>query len=238
MSTETILEVDELSKRFGGVTAVADLSFAVEAGSTTGLIGPNGAGKTTAFNIINGMIAEDSGAVRFRDEEITDLKTTEIARKGIGRTFQDSELFPELTVEENLELAALEEKDIARVDELLELINLTEKRDDLAMDLSYGQSKLVGIARAFMLDPDLILLDEPLSGINPSLQTEVLAMADRLQTEFGTTYLIIEHDMDVVMNACDRVLVMESGSLLAEGAPKEIQHNEEVRDAYFGKEVL
>lgn len=238
MSMETILEVDEISKRFGGVTAVDDLSFEVEAGSTTGLIGPNGAGKTTAFNIINGMIAEDSGAVRLRGQDITDLKTTEIAQEGIGRTFQDSELFPELTVEENLKLAALEEEDVERVGELLELINLTEKRDDLAMNLSYGQSKLVGIARAFMLDPDVILLDEPLSGINPSLQTEVLAMADRLQEEFGTTYLIIEHDMDVVMNACDRVLVMESGSLLVEGEPEEIQHNKQVRDAYFGKEVL
>lgn len=233
-----VLQVKDVSKRFGGIVAVDHLSFEVEAGSTTGLIGPNGAGKTTVFNLINGMLEPDGGHIVYGDEDITTYSTPEIANVGIGRTFQDSELFPELTVFENLQLAASGESGRKRAEELLELVELTDKRDNIAMNLSYGQSKLVGIARAFMLEPDLVLLDEPLSGINPSLQNDVLEMADRLQEEYGTTYLIIEHDMEVVMSACDRILVMESGALLSEGEPTDIQQDEQVKEAYFGKEVL
>lgn len=236
--SDPILQVQDLSKRFGGLTAVDHLSFEIEAESTTGLIGPNGAGKTTVFNLINGMLEPDGGRVVYGGEDITTYSTPEIANVGVGRTFQDSELFPSLTVLENLQLASSGGSGQKRAEELLELIELTEKRDNVAMNLSYGQSKLVGIARAFMLEPDLVLLDEPLSGINPSLQSDVLKMANRLQEEYGTTYLIIEHDMEVIMSACDRILVMESGSILSDGEPSDIQEDEQVKEAYFGKEVL
>lgn len=236
MTDGTILRLDGVSKNFGGVQAVHNLSFDITHGSTTGLIGPNGAGKTTAFNIISGLVPPDSGQVYYLEKNITDYSPVTVAETGIGRTFQDSELFDELTVLENLLIASSSSKEgHERAEELLDLIEMTDRQDALAENLSYGQSKLLDIARAFMLNPDLILLDEPLSGINPSLQTNILDTADELQERYDTTYVLIEHDMSIIMDWCERVLVMEAGELLADGTPEEIQDDDAVLEAYFGE---
>lgn len=232
---DAILEVQDLSKSFGGIEAVADLSFDIKESSTTALIGPNGAGKTTVFNLISGLIEPSKGHIYFAGDEITSDPPRRRSRAGLGRTFQDSELFPELTVLENLIVASSEDNSHERALELLDLINMVDKKKILAENLSYGQSKLVGIARAFMLNPAVILLDEPLAGINPSLQNEILDTANLLQEEYDTTYVLIEHDMNIVMEWCERVLVMDAGELLADGTPTEIQENDAVLEAYFGE---
>lgn len=232
---DAILEVQDLSKNFGGIEAVADLSFDITEGSTTALIGPNGAGKTTVFNLISGLIKPTKGHIYFKGDEVTSDPSRRRSRAGLGRTFQDSELFPELTVLENLIVASSEDDSYKRALELLDLINMVDKKRTLAENLSYGQSKLVGIARAFMLNPAVILLDEPLAGINPSLQNEILDTANLLQEEYKTTYFLIEHDMNIVMDWCERVLVMDAGKLLADGTPAEIQENDAVLEAYFGE---
>jgi branched-chain amino acid transport system ATP-binding protein len=240
-----LLEVRNLAKSFGGIHAVDGCTFDVEEHSITALIGPNGAGKTTVFNIINGLHAPDSGTIRFKGKNIEKLQPHQITRRGISRTFQISRQLNELTVLENLVVQSPaakfwdlfkdsihgDERD--RGMELLEFVGIAELAEQPAAKLSYGQKKLMDLAAALMANPSIILLDEPAGGINPALLDLII---DRVQTlrQQGVTFLIVEHNMDVVMNICDPVVVMAYGKVLAQGSPAEVQANDEVLEAYLG----
>lgn len=230
------LEVRNVTKTFGSLRAVNDLSISVEEGKITGLIGPNGAGKTTLFNVITGVLRPDGGRVLFRENDITALKPYQIARRGIGRTWQIIRIFPKMTLMENLLTAAnvKEGNEDKRAMELLELFGLIDDRDNYAGELSVGQQKILSIARILMFDPELMLLDEIAAGVNPTEQLKILDMIHDLCDKKGKTFLIIEHDMDVIMGHCDKVICMNFGEKIAEGSCKEIQENEQVIEAYFG----
>ncbi|HKB25580.1 MAG TPA: ABC transporter ATP-binding protein [Methylomirabilota bacterium] len=230
------LELDGLSKRFGGVLAVDGVSLALEAGRIYGLIGPNGSGKTTLFNCITGIERLDAGRVAFNGERIDGLKPWQIAQRGIGRTFQVIRVFPELSALENLlvvtrgSLAAARERAV----ELLAFVKLAGLRDEYAGNLSYGQQKLVEFVRVLMRDPSLILLDEPAGGVNPTLLNDLLDAVRRLR-DAGKTVLLVEHDMKVVMGLCETVFVLDHGEKIAAGPPGVIQTDERVIEAYFGR---
>ena len=232
------LEARGLRKAFGGVQAVDGCSFAVPAGKISGLIGPNGSGKTTTFNLLTGVIAPDSGEVVYRGENIAGLKPYQVFRKGITRTFQITRIFREMTVLENmLSVTGLGVPDRVareRAEGLIAFVNLGHLRAEYGGRLSYGQQKLLEFARALMTDPELILLDEPAAGVNRTLLQHLLEQIHRLQ-EQGKTILIVEHDMNVIMNHCERVFVMDYGVKIAEGPPAEIRGDERVLDAYFGR---
>jgi branched-chain amino acid transport system ATP-binding protein len=232
------LDVRDLRKAFGGVRAVDGCSFAVPQGRISGLIGPNGSGKTTTFNLLTGVLSPDAGQVIYRSEDIAGLKPFQVFHRGITRTFQITRVFREMTVFENmLSVTALGVPDRAaraRAQELLALVNLTHLRGEYGGRLSYGQQKLLEFARALMTDPDVILLDEPAAGVNRTLLQHLLDHIHRLQ-ERGKTILIVEHDMNVIMNHCERIFVMDGGVKIAEGPPAEIQRDERVIDAYFGR---
>jgi len=231
-----ILEVTELSKRFGGVTAVNRCSLALAPGRIYGLIGPNGSGKTTLFDCITGLTVRDAGAVRFRGRRIDGLPSHRIARLGIGRTFQVIRVFPELTALENLLVVSRGEREAAimRARELLGFVRLDGLASEFSGNLSYGQQKLLEFIRVLMLDPALILLDEPAAGVNRTLLNELLTAIRGLRDE-GRTVLIVEHDMKVVMGLCERVFVLDYGEKIAEGPPEAIQADERVIEAYFGR---
>jgi branched-chain amino acid transport system ATP-binding protein len=232
------LEVRDLRKAFGGVRAVDGCSFAVPGGKISGLIGPNGSGKTTTFNLLTGIIRPDGGQVIYRGENLAGLKPHQIFGKGITRTFQITRIFREMTVLENmLSVTGLGVPDRVareRAEELIAFVNLAHLRAEYGGRLSYGQQKLLEFARALMTDPDLILLDEPAAGVNRTLLQHLLDQIHRLQ-EGGKTVLIVEHDMNVIMNHCERIFVMDYGVKIAEGPPAEIQRDEHVLDAYFGR---
>ncbi|HET9490080.1 MAG TPA: ABC transporter ATP-binding protein [Methylomirabilota bacterium] len=213
-------------------------SFAVPAGKISGLIGPNGSGKTTTFNLLTGVIPPDDGQVIYRGEDLAGLKPHQIFGKGITRTFQVTRIFREMTVLENMlsvtGLAVPDRIARERAEELIAFVNLAHLRAEYGGRLSYGQQKLLEFARALMTDPDLILLDEPAAGVNRTLLQHLLDQIHRLQ-EMGKTILIVEHDMNVIMNHCERIFVMDYGVKIAEGLPAEIQQNERVLDAYFGR---
>jgi branched-chain amino acid transport system ATP-binding protein len=232
----TILQVKNLVKRFGGVTAVNRVSLALEAGKIYGLIGPNGSGKTTLFNCITGIERRDSGAVGFKGRRIDGLKPHQIFHRGIGRTFQIIRVFPELTALENLLVVASGDYDHARqrAEELLRFVKLERLGDEYAGNLSYGQQKLVEFIRVLMTDPELILLDEPAAGVNRTLLNELLD-AVRALRDRGKTIFLVEHDMKVVMGLCETVFVLDHGEKLAEGPPGVIQSDERVIEAYFGR---
>lgn len=236
MNQEPLLKIDDVVKKFGEVAALDHCSFSVEPGSITGLIGPNGAGKTTLFNLITGVIQPDSGRVFFKGEEITGKKPYEVARRGIGRTYQIIRVFPKMTLFENLVVVGRgREKQVAeRAMELLQLVKLTEKKDDYASDLSFGQQKLLSLAQVLMFDAELILLDEPAAGINPTLQNELMALIHRLN-EAGKTFIIVEHDMGVIMNHCRNVIALNYGQKIAEGTCSLIQQDERLLEHYFGR---
>ncbi|EMA08859.1 ABC transporter ATP-binding protein [Haloarcula marismortui] len=255
---EQILKVENLRKTFGGITAVANVSFHVEKGSITGLIGPNGAGKSTTFDLITGVQRPDGGAVEFNDTEITGYRSDQVANQGLVRTFQIARELSEMTVLENLMLAPQnqagetvwravlpraraqvveQEKELReQAWEMLELFEIEHVAHESAGNLSGGQRKLLEMARVLMTDPEMVLLDEPLAGVNPTLEEKLI---DRLHTlkEQGYTFLFVEHDMDVIMNNCDTVIVMHQGSVLTEGQPDAVKNNEKVLDAYLGEEV-
>jgi branched-chain amino acid transport system ATP-binding protein len=220
------------------VRAVDGCSFAVPRGTICGLIGPNGSGKTTTFNILTGITGLDGGAVIYEGENIAGLRPYQVFRKGITRTFQISRIFREMTVLENMlsvtGLAVPERIARQRADELLALVNLGHLRTEYGGRLSYGQQKLLEFARALMTGPDLILLDEPAGGVNRTLLQHLLDHIHRLHDE-GKTVLIVEHDMQLIMNHCERVFVMDHGVTIAEGPPAEIQRDERVIEAYFGR---
>ncbi|MBI2161036.1 MAG: ABC transporter ATP-binding protein [Candidatus Rokubacteria bacterium] len=231
-----VLEIDGLSKRFGGVAAVDGVSLSLEPGRIYGLIGPNGSGKTTLFNCITGIERRDAGRVMFNGERIDGLKPYEIARKGIGRTFQVIRVFPELSALENLLVVTrggLADAE-ARALELLRFVRLEGLRNEYAGNLSYGQQKLVEFVRVLMRDPSLILLDEPAAGVNRTLLNDLLDAVRRLRDE-GRTVLLVEHDMKVVMGLCETVFVLDHGEKIAEGEPGVIQTDERVIEAYFGR---
>jgi branched-chain amino acid transport system ATP-binding protein len=254
-SQEPILVLDNLHKSFGGVHAVAGASFAVARGSITALIGPNGAGKTTLFDLVTGFGAPDRGAVRFEGHDISGLPPHRIARLGLVRTFQLTRVFAAMSVLENMMLAAArqpgealvglmiaartakraEEANRERALALLGAFNLQDKAGDYAGTLSGGQRKLLELARALMVEPRLVLLDEPMAGVNRVLGQRLLDDVDQRRREDGTTFLFVEHDMDVVMTRADRVVVMAEGAVIAEGPPEAIRADQRVIDAYLGK---
>ena len=236
MSQEPILRIEDVVKKFGEVAALDHCSFDIEPGSITGLIGPNGAGKTTLFNLITGVLQPDSGHIYLKGEEITGKKPYEIARKGVGRTYQIIRIFPKMTLLENLIVVGKgqERKTIERAMDLLRLVNLDGKKDDYASDLSFGQQKLLSLAQVLMLEAQLILLDEPAAGINPTLQNELMALIHRLN-EGGKTFIIIEHDMKVIIGHCKRAIALNYGQKIAEGSCDLIQRDETLLEHYFGR---
>ena len=231
---EPILQLQDVTKSFGNLTAVNDCSFEVERNLIVGLIGPNGAGKTTLFNLIAGSHTADEGEIIFKDQAITNLRPYQIAEKGIGKTFQITRVFSKMTLMENLIVAARVRNRDDRALELLELTGLIDLKGDYASDLSYGQQKLLALIRVLMFDPDLILLDEPAAGINPTMQNKIMDLIHKLKDE-GMTFLIIEHDMEVIMEHSDKIVVLNFGEKIAEGTAEEIKGNDEVLKAYFGR---
>jgi neutral amino acid transport system ATP-binding protein len=256
--SDAILEVERVEKRFGGVRAVDGASFGVERGSITALIGPNGAGKSTLFDIVSGFERAGSGAIRFDGRSIYRLPTYAIARRGLVRTFQLTKTLNVMSVLDNMLLAApdhpgerlsallvrpfaarrREREARARALELLETFELGGHSGEYAGTLSGGQRKLLELARVLMLAPRLVLLDEPLAGVNPTLGRRLLEHIEEMRTGDGTTVLFVEHDMEVVMNHSDRVIVMAQGSVIAEGSADDVRKNETVVEAYLGKLVV
>jgi neutral amino acid transport system ATP-binding protein len=220
------------------VRAVDGCSFVVPRATISGLIGPNGSGKTTTFNLLTGVLTPDAGQVFYDGADIAGLKPHQVFRRGITRTFQITRVFREMTVFENMlsvtGLAVPDRIARARAQELLALVNLTSLRAEYGGRLSYGQQKLLEFARALMTDPDVILLDEPAAGVNRTLLQHLLDHIHRLQGQ-GKTILIVEHDMNVIMNHCERIFVMDGGVTIAEGPPAKIQRDERVIEAYFGR---
>jgi ABC-type branched-subunit amino acid transport system ATPase component/ABC-type branched-subunit amino acid transport system permease subunit len=241
-----LLELDGLAKRFGGVTAVDACTFAVPEGSLTALIGPNGSGKTTVFNLVTGMMRADAGEIGLDGRRIDRLTPWDRAYLGLGRTFQLPRLFPELTVLENV-VAPLRDfrwrelvgdsvsgPEARRAEELLEFVGMAPFAQQLARQLSFGQQKLVELAQALMLEPRLVLLDEPAGGVNPGVVDRITELIRELNAK-GLTFLIVEHNLPLVLEVCDPILVMASGRVIAEGGPHEIQSDRAVLDAYLGE---
>ncbi len=241
-----LLQTQSLSKSFGGIKAVDDCTFEVEEGSISALIGPNGAGKTTVFNLISGLLKPDLGRITFNGERIDRKRPHQITRKGVSRTFQISRDLQEMTLLENLIVqspttsfadlfkGSMLEHERDHAMELLEFVGITHLAEEKSKNLSYGQKKLMEFASTLMTEPRLILLDEPAGGVNPALLDEIMERIQLLNKR-GITFLIVEHNMDVVMNLCDPVIVMAYGTVLAKGAPQDIQNNEEVLEAYLGE---
>jgi len=241
----SLLEVSNLSRRFGGVVAVDGCSLEVPAGSITGLIGPNGSGKTTVFNLVSGFLPPDGGAVRFKSRSIARLGPDRIYALGIGRTFQLARIFTRLTALENMlvpvrrgGLRALlsrgqwgDEK--ARAMEMLEFMDIGQVAGTLGGALSYGQRKLLELAAVMMARPELVLLDEPAGGVNPALLERIAEHIRELNRQ-GVTFLLVEHNMGFVMNLCHEVVVLHQGRVIAKGTPREVRENPAVLDAYLG----
>jgi ABC-type branched-subunit amino acid transport system ATPase component len=253
MSTP-LLVVDGISRRFGGVTAVDQASFDVQPGSITGLIGPNGAGKTTAFNLISGFLKVQSGSITFDSRHIEKLPPHAIAHAGLVRTFQIPRVLTRMSVMENMLLAATdqpgeilgaalfapgrvrrrEREAREQAQEVLELVRLSRLANDYAGTLSGGQRKLLEFGRALMTRPRMVLLDEPMAGVAPALALQLLEHILELRASRGTTFLIIEHDMEAIMAISEHVIVMDEGRVIARGLPEAIQNDERVIDAYLG----
>ena len=242
-----IIQVDRVSKSFGGVRANIDISLTVEEGGITGLIGPNGSGKTTLFNSIVGYHPIDGGSIRFRDREISKMLVPEIARLGLLRTFQQTRIYGKMDCVQNMLISLPHRKakflemfrrysseEHERAEALLDFVGLYEKRYLQSGDLSFGQQKLLEFAMALMNQPSVLLLDEPTAGINPTLINGLIDRLKRANSDFGITLLVIEHNMRVIMNMADHVYCLAHGQLLASGSPDEVQNDQAVIDAYLG----
>lgn len=240
------LAVQNLSKEFGGLRAVRQCSFTVEQGTVTGLIGPNGAGKTTAFNLISGVLRPDSGSVTLFGTDVTAAMPHKIARLGLGRTFQITRELGNLTVLENMIVPTSRgsltqllgsrhyREEMDRAHGLLEFVGIERLASEPAKNLSFGQKKLLEFASVLMADPRVVLLDEPAGGVNPALLERIVDRIVQLNAQ-GLTFLIVEHNMDVVMSICDPIVVMAHGQVLLSGSPGLIQRDERVLDAYLGR---
>ncbi len=231
------LEVRNLHKDFGGIKAVNGCNLMIPSGQISGLIGPNGSGKTTTFNLLTGITPPDSGEVIYKGEDIAGLKPYQVFQKGITRTFQITRIYREMTAYENMLSVSYLNTPLNEAREraatLLQFVTLDKLRDEYGGNLSYGQQKLLEFARALMTDPDLILLDEPAAGVNRTLLNSLLDRIHELQA-MGKTIIIVEHDMKVIMNHCEKIFVMDYGVNIAEGKAEDIQNNERVIEAYFG----
>jgi ABC-type branched-subunit amino acid transport system ATPase component len=236
-----LLEATDLSRAFGGIHAVEDVSFAIAAGELTGLIGPNGAGKTTLFNLLSGVDRPDSGRVAFHGQRIDRLSATRVNRLGIGRTFQSVRVFGDMSVRENLRIADLNcaqgnsPGSASRIAEALDFVDMAPHIDATAGLLSYGQRKLIELAMVLVQAPKLILLDEPVAGVNPMLVEKIGDILSRLARR-GRTLLVVEHNIPFVTKLCRRVIVMANGGILAQGSAAEIQNDARVLEAFLGEQ--
>ena len=243
-----VLKVTDLKKAYGAIQAVGGVSFEVRPGEIFGVIGPNGSGKTTLFNSMLGQITPDTGKIELNGQDVTHLGPLELNRRGVGRTFQTLQVFGKMTVRDNLIVAAQEHQGTmfsrmfapsdsnlgAKADALIDQFHIKHVADKKAGELSYGQQKLVDIAMAFMSEPDLVLLDEPCAGVNPSLVGGISTLLKDLNKTRKGSFVVIEHNMDFVMDLCHRIMVMVEGKVMAIGTPEEIRANKQVLDAYLG----
>ena len=243
-----VLSVRNIEKSFGGIRAVRGVTFEVRKGEILGLIGPNGSGKSTLFNCILGQLRPEAGEVEVNGQNVSGMRASDLNRLGVGRTFQQLSVFPKMTVLDNIILAGQEHHGsmLSRLvgpgdagltneaERLISFFRLTHLRDTLAGSLSYGQQKLVDAAMAFMAGPSLVLLDEPAGGVNLTMLANLKERLTAYNAEHGTTFVVIEHNMEFVMSLCTRIIVLAEGGIIAEGKPEEIRANQSVIDAYLG----
>lgn len=236
-----MLQAEHIEKRFGGLEVLSDLSLAVNEGEICGLIGPNGAGKTTFFNILSGLLRPDSGTVRFQGQDITRMAPKDIARMGMGRTFQITRPYPTFTTRDNLLPGLLysggfSDVEDARVeaDEIIEFVELQEKRFTAGRDLTMTEKKRLEIAKALATDPDLLLLDEVFAGLSSEDVADLSDLVFDIRDERGVTILLIEHVMEAAMNVCDRIAVLAGGEIIANAPPDEVAHDQRVIEVYLG----
>jgi branched-chain amino acid transport system ATP-binding protein len=246
--TAPILSVQGMSKTFGTIKAVNDVTFDVFPGEILGLIGPNGSGKSTLFNCILGQLSANSGSVMVNGQSVGGQRSCNLSKLGIGRTFQQLSVFPEMTVLDNIIVAGQEHEGTmlsrlfgapdagltTHADQMIEFFRLSHLRDEKAGSLSYGQQKLVDAAMAFMAGPNIVLLDEPAGGVNLTMLGNLKERLVSYNHEYGTTFVVIEHNMEFVMSLCTRIIVLAEGAIIAEGTPDEIRSNQRVIDAYLG----
>lgn len=252
-----LMEINNLDKSFGGLSALLDFNFQIAEGELVGLIGPNGAGKTTVFNLITGVYRPDQGSVMFRGENLVGLAPYTICAKGVARTFQNIRLFNDLTVLDNVKIATHKDVPYGLISAILrtpgffrgeeeiemeaikylEIFNLKDKKDELAKNLPYGEQRRIEIVRALATRPLLLILDEPAAGMNPQETRELMELIRYIRSEFNLTILLIEHDMSLVMGVCERLYVLDYGQVIAEGTPAEIRSNKRVIEAYLGEDV-
>lgn len=256
-AAKRLLDLKDVSIVFGGLRAVSNLNMHIDEGELVGLIGPNGAGKTTAFNMITGVYEPTEGQVHFDGQLVNGHKSYQVTQMGMARTFQNIRLFSELSVLDNVKIAFNmhvkynlaeavvrdklyfheEEYVTEKALELLEIFHLEKHANDIAKNLPYGEQRRLEIARALAAKPKLLLLDEPAAGMNPQETQQLLQMIRWIRKEFDLTILLIEHDMSLVMNVCERIYVLDYGKIIASGTPDEIKNNKQVVEAYLGEEV-
>jgi branched-chain amino acid transport system ATP-binding protein len=247
--TKSLLEARNLRKEFGGLVAVEDVSISIQEHTTHSIIGPNGAGKTTLFNMISGVLRPTRGVVIFKGKDITHLPVHKIAHEGIGRSFQITNIFPSLSVLENIRLSAQAmgkdslkffksvdslQQYLARSEEVIDLVGLNGKEGALALNLSHGEKRKLEIAIMLASDPQLLLLDEPTAGMSSEQVPALLEIIEKIRSLGTKTIVLVEHRMDMVMSISDRITVMHLGNVLAEGSPREIANTQAVQDAYLG----